>query len=70
MTLTGDSSLILHYLRILGYKFPGARQTGTNFGVAVKHESPYQCTVGSGTNSSATVSRLPMLTVRVALASS
>lgn len=49
MTLTGDSSLILHYLRILGYKFPGARQTGTNFGVAVKHETPYQCTVGSGT---------------------
>jgi non-ribosomal peptide synthetase-like protein len=49
MQLTGDSSLILHYLRILGYKFPGAQQTGTNFGVAVKHESPYQCTVGKGT---------------------
>ena len=49
MTLTGDSSLILHYLRILGYKMPNPVQTGSNFGVSLKHEIPYLCTVGSGT---------------------
>ena len=49
MHLTGDSSLIVHYLRLLGYKQPGLVQTGSNFGVELKHESPYLSTVGSGT---------------------
>ncbi|WP_424347172.1 Pls/PosA family non-ribosomal peptide synthetase [Kocuria sp. CH-021] len=49
MLLTGDSSLIVHYLRLLGYKQPGLVQTGSNFGVAQKHENPFLVTIGSGT---------------------
>ncbi|GAA2740277.1 non-ribosomal peptide synthetase [Terrabacter aerolatus] len=48
-TLTGDSSLIVHYLRLLGYRQPGLVQTGSNFGVALKHDTPFAVTVGSGT---------------------
>jgi non-ribosomal peptide synthetase-like protein len=47
--LTGDSSLIPHYLRLVGYKMPNLVQTGSNFGMEVKHENPFACTVGSGT---------------------
>ncbi|MDP9884171.1 non-ribosomal peptide synthetase-like protein [Sinomonas atrocyanea] len=47
--LTGDSSLIPHYLRLIGYRMPELVQTGSNFGMEVKHESPFACTVGSGT---------------------
>ncbi|MGY3565289.1 Pls/PosA family non-ribosomal peptide synthetase [Sinomonas sp. RB5] len=47
--LSGDSSLIPHYLRLIGYKMPNMVQTGSNFGMEVKHESPFACTVGSGT---------------------
>lgn len=47
--LSGDSSLIAHYLRLVGYKMPNMVQTGSNFGLAVKHESPFACTVGSRT---------------------
>lgn len=49
MMLTGDSSAIAHYLPLLGYKMPNRVQTGTNFGVSLKHENPYLSTVGSGT---------------------
>ncbi|WP_241521715.1 Pls/PosA family non-ribosomal peptide synthetase [Arthrobacter pityocampae] len=49
MELSGDSSLIVHYLRLLGYKQPGLVQTGSNFGVALKHENPFAVTIGSGT---------------------
>lgn len=49
MQLTGDSSLIVHYVRLLGYKQPGVQQTGSNFGAAMKHESPYLNTIGKGT---------------------
>lgn len=45
----GDSSFIVHYLRWLGYDLRNVRQTGSNFGQAVKHESPYLASVGSGT---------------------
>jgi non-ribosomal peptide synthetase-like protein len=48
--LFGDSSYIVPYLRVLGYRF--ARpivQTGTNFGTELRHHSPYRTTVGSGT---------------------
>lgn len=47
--LTGDSSLILYYLSYLGYHQPNPVQTGSNFGPAVKHDTPYAVTVGSGT---------------------
>ncbi|MCE0488164.1 Pls/PosA family non-ribosomal peptide synthetase [Ornithinimicrobium sediminis] len=49
LTLTGDSSLIVHYLRLIGYRQPDLVQTGSNFGVALKHETPFAVTVGSGT---------------------
>ena len=49
MTLSGDSSLIVHYLRLIGYDMSKIEQTGSNFGVEQKHESPYLSTVGTGT---------------------
>ncbi len=47
--LFGDSSAIVGYLRALGYDLSRVEQTGSNFGMAVKHETPYLSTVGSGT---------------------
>jgi non-ribosomal peptide synthetase-like protein len=47
--LFGDSSYIVHYLRWLGYNLSRVEQTGSNFGMMVKHESPYLSSVGSGT---------------------
>ncbi len=49
VTLFGDSSAIVHYLRYLGYDLGRIEQTGSNFGSLVKHETPFQSTVGSGT---------------------
>ncbi|WP_232807199.1 Pls/PosA family non-ribosomal peptide synthetase [Geodermatophilus chilensis] len=48
MTLFGDSSYVVHYLRSIGYRFPDLVQSGSNFGTGVKHENPYVITVGSG----------------------
>ncbi|MBV9817018.1 MAG: amino acid adenylation domain-containing protein [Solirubrobacterales bacterium] len=48
-TLCGDSSLIVSYLRVLGYRLGAVRQTGSNFGLQVKHDVPALCTVSSGT---------------------
>ena len=47
--LFGDSSYIVHYLRCLGYALSPVVQTGSNFGLNVKHETPYLSSVGSGT---------------------
>ncbi|MFF3482580.1 Pls/PosA family non-ribosomal peptide synthetase [Streptomyces sp. NPDC002701] len=47
--LCGDSSYIVHYLRALGYDLSHVRQTGSNFGTAVAHETPFLASVGSGT---------------------
>ncbi|MFJ6417942.1 Pls/PosA family non-ribosomal peptide synthetase [Paeniglutamicibacter sp. NPDC091659] len=47
--LTGDSSLIVYYLRLIGYKQPNLVQTGSNYGVELKEDSPFMVTVGSGT---------------------
>jgi non-ribosomal peptide synthetase-like protein len=47
--LFGDSSAIVHYLRCLGYDLSRVEQTGSNFGLVVRHESPYLSSVGSGT---------------------
>ncbi|POX38709.1 peptide synthetase [Streptomyces sp. Ru73] len=49
MRLAGDSSLVVHYLRSIGYDLTGVEQTGSNFGTDVKHENPYLTTVGTGT---------------------
>ncbi|WP_433297037.1 Pls/PosA family non-ribosomal peptide synthetase [Pseudonocardia sp. CA-142604] len=48
-SLFGDSSYIVHYLRWIGYDLSTVVQTGSNFGAAVRHESPYLVTIGSGT---------------------
>jgi non-ribosomal peptide synthetase-like protein len=39
----------VHYLRWLGYDLRGVRQTGSNFGEVVKHDTPFLTSVGSGT---------------------
>lgn len=50
--LFGDSSYIVHYLKALGYDLNKVVQTGSNFGPAVGHESPFLSSVGSGTMAS------------------
>ncbi|MFJ7128775.1 Pls/PosA family non-ribosomal peptide synthetase [Streptomyces sp. NPDC098101] len=47
--LFGDSSAVVPYLRWIGYDLSTAEQTGSNFGTAVKHESPLLSSVGRGT---------------------
>ncbi|MEO7194956.1 MAG: Pls/PosA family non-ribosomal peptide synthetase [Pseudonocardiaceae bacterium] len=49
LTLFGDSSYVVHYLRALGYDLSEVEQTGSNFGVTQQHESPYLSTIGTGT---------------------
>ncbi|GII64062.1 peptide synthetase [Sphaerisporangium krabiense] len=49
MRMFGDSSFIVHFLRGLGYDLSRASQTGSNFGLELKHESPYLAAVGPGT---------------------
>ncbi|MFB0835970.1 Pls/PosA family non-ribosomal peptide synthetase [Arthrobacter halodurans] len=50
LTLFGDSSYIVHYLKALGWDL-GKKidQTGSNFGPGVAHDSPYLSKVGYGT---------------------
>jgi non-ribosomal peptide synthetase-like protein len=45
----GDSSLIVPYLRWLGYRFGVIEQTGSNFGTELKQELPTLSSVGTGT---------------------
>ncbi|WP_308283170.1 Pls/PosA family non-ribosomal peptide synthetase [Pseudonocardia nigra] len=47
--LFGDCSYIVHYLRGIGYDLSRVKQTGSNFGGNVKHETPYLSSVGTGT---------------------
>ncbi|EHR62039.1 Pls/PosA family non-ribosomal peptide synthetase [Saccharomonospora cyanea] len=47
--LFGDSSYIVHYLRGIGYNLSHVEQTGSNFGSAVQHETPFLSSVGRGT---------------------
>ena len=47
--LLGDSSYVVPYLRWLGYDLSQVEQTGSNFGLEVKHETPYLVSVGRGT---------------------
>jgi non-ribosomal peptide synthetase-like protein len=49
LTLAGDSSYIVHYLRWLGWDLSKVEQTGSNFGTGVKQDTPYLCKVGTGT---------------------
>jgi non-ribosomal peptide synthetase-like protein len=47
--LFGGTSYIVHYLRWLGYDLRDVRQTGSNFGEDVKHDTPFLSSAGSGT---------------------
>jgi non-ribosomal peptide synthetase-like protein len=47
--LFGDSSFIVYYLQWIGYRLNRIVQTGSNFGVSHKHDSPFLCDIGSGT---------------------
>jgi non-ribosomal peptide synthetase-like protein len=49
LELTGDSSYVVHYLRALGYRLPDFEQTGSNFGAALEHETPFLIEIGRGT---------------------
>jgi non-ribosomal peptide synthetase-like protein len=46
--LFGDSSYIVGYLRMIGWRFSQVRQTGSNFGLTQKHDSPFLCEVRGG----------------------
>jgi non-ribosomal peptide synthetase-like protein len=47
--LFGDSSAITRYLGYIGYRLKPVEQTGSNFGMAVKHEVPGLSVIGTGT---------------------
>ncbi len=47
--LLGDSSYVVPYLRAIGYDLSEVVQTGSNFGLEVKHDNPHLCRVGRGT---------------------
>jgi non-ribosomal peptide synthetase-like protein len=47
--LFGDTSYIVHYLLALGYRLKPVVQTGSNFGMALKQETPYHAHIGGGT---------------------
>jgi non-ribosomal peptide synthetase-like protein len=47
--LFGDSSAIPHYLSAVGYRLRPFTQTGSNFGMTVKHENPFLTVVGQDT---------------------
>ncbi|UEM24898.1 amino acid adenylation domain-containing protein (plasmid) [Skermanella mucosa] len=47
--LFGDSSCIIYYLRAIGYRISLSDQTGSNFGVSQKHDTPFLCEIGKGT---------------------
>ena len=47
--LFGDSSAIVRYLGLIGYRLAPVEQSGSNFGMEVKHEMPTLTVVGTGT---------------------
>ncbi len=47
--LFGDSSMIVHYFRALGYDLSESTQTGSNFGVEQRHDSPFLVKFGRNT---------------------
>jgi non-ribosomal peptide synthetase-like protein len=49
LNLTGDSSYVVDYLRALGYRMRHVEQTGSNFGAALHHETPFRVEIGRGT---------------------
>ncbi len=48
-TVFGDSSMILGYLRLVGYDLRATTQTGSNFGVDQQHHTPFLCVFNRNT---------------------
>ncbi|WP_203742343.1 Pls/PosA family non-ribosomal peptide synthetase [Catellatospora bangladeshensis] len=49
MRLFGDSSYVVNYLRWIGVDLQQVVQTGSNFGLEFRFDTPFLCTVGTGT---------------------
>ncbi|NMH95658.1 peptide synthetase, partial [Pseudonocardia bannensis] len=49
MTLFGDSSAVVGYLRSIGYDLSVVEQTGSNFGTELAQDSPLLTRIGTGT---------------------
>jgi non-ribosomal peptide synthetase-like protein len=47
--LFGDSSAIVHYMRLVGWDLGKVEQTGSNLGTNQRHDNPLLCRIGSGT---------------------
>jgi len=47
--LFGDTSAVVRYLGLIGYRLKPVEQTGSNFGMEVRHEVPRLSVVGTGT---------------------
>jgi non-ribosomal peptide synthetase-like protein len=47
--LFGDSSAVVHYMRLVGWNLNKVEQTGSNFGTNQQHDNPFLCDIGSGT---------------------
>ncbi|MGB5708438.1 MAG: Pls/PosA family non-ribosomal peptide synthetase [Arenicellales bacterium] len=47
--LFGDSSYIIYYLKMIGYKLRDVVQTGINFGLEQRHDNPFLARFGKGT---------------------
>ena len=48
-TIFGDSSMIVGYLKRVGYDLSRSTQTGSNFGVDQRHHSPFLCSFDRNT---------------------
>jgi non-ribosomal peptide synthetase-like protein len=64
--LFGDSSYIVHYVRLIGYKLNNYIQSGSNFGERQEHDIPTMCEIGRGTMVS---SGLTMVNVKLSSSS-
>ncbi len=47
--LFGDSTVIVSYMRFVGWNLNEVEQTGSNFGTNQRHDNPFLCDIGSGT---------------------
>ncbi len=48
-TIFGDSSMIVRWLSLVGYDLRRSTQTGSNFGVQQRHDSPFLCSFDRNT---------------------
>jgi non-ribosomal peptide synthetase-like protein len=58
--LFGDTSAIVHYMRLVGWNLNKVEQTGSNLGTNQRHDNPFLCDIGSGTMVSDGISMLNM----------